>query len=343
MPYILIRRGDIPTGTLQTALDLKPNTSQRRYPYLNPGQTKYTRNVLAEGSTAPRVSGAGPILTVQDGEGLASWFLGAASDGSGAAATGSLTTIAVADLLDGETFTISDGTSSKVFEFKVTAPYTPTVGNLVVDVSGVATADEVRDSIIGVITALSDFDISAADGGAATVDLTNDNPNLTPAAVNVTITDTVANVGFVPAGMAGGTASVALTDAEASTNAADVLAIVEAGTALDLATVNAALTTGALTPGQHSDLMDLLAGRRYVLPSGSQIENSANEFELAVPEGETAGFLEGTLRNLYNTGAMRISIGEGRLSKMLSADFRYAGVSGPAVTVYNDDGTLYTP
>lgn len=342
MSYILTRRGDIPTGTLQV-LDLLPNTSQRRFPYLNPGQTKYVRNVLAEGSDAPRLSGAGPILTAEDSEGLVAWLLANVSDGGGTAATGSITTVAQANLLDGEQFVISDGTQTLTFEFKVTATYAVSSPSIAVDVSADTTADDVRDTIIGVINGLSDFDVSAASGGAATVDLTNDNPNLAPADANVAITETVADGGFAVAGMAGATASAALTAAEASTDADDILTIVAAGTALDLATVNAALTTGSLASSQHSDLMDVLAGRRYLVPSGTTIENGANEFAVSFPEGSDSGFVEGSLRNIYATGALRISVGEGNLSRYLSADFNYLDTAGAAVAVYADDGSLFTP
>lgn len=342
MPYILTRRGDIPTGTLQV-LDLLPNTSQRRFPYLNPGQTKYVRNVLAEGSDAPRLTGAGPILTAEDSEGLVAWLLANVSDGSGTAATGSITTVAQANLLDGETVVISDGTTSVTFEFKVTATYAVPSPNVAVDVSADTTADDVRDTLIGAINGVDNFDITAADGGAATVDLTNDNPNLAPADANTAITETVADGGFAVSGMSGATASDALTATEASTDADDILAIVTAGTALDLATVNAALTTGALAASQHSDLMDLLAGRRYLVPAGTQIEDGSNDFAVVFPTGEDSGFVDGTLRNLYSTGALRISVGEGNLSRYLSTDFNFLDTTGPAVAVYEDDGTLFTP
>lgn len=116
-------------------------------------------------------------------------------------ATGTITTIAQASLVDTETFTLDDGVNTPtVFEFDV-VPNGVTPGNVVVDVSGDTTADDVRDTIIAAINGVSTLDISAVTGGAATVNLQND---LGGTAGNTTSSETVANAGFIVTNMTGG-------------------------------------------------------------------------------------------------------------------------------------------
>ena len=123
--------------------------------------------------------------------------------GPPAASTGSITTVAVASLVDTETFTLDDGLNTAVvFEFDVAGDGV-SGSNTAVDVSALTTADEVRDAIIAAVNGVSDYllRITASDGGAATVDLTHDqNTHLG----NTPITETVAAAGFVVAGFTGG-------------------------------------------------------------------------------------------------------------------------------------------
>jgi len=122
----------------------------------------------------------------------------------GVLATGSLTTIAKASLVDGETFTIGDGRNTPViFEFD-TVGTGVAVGHVQVDVSGDTSADDVRDTCIAAINGVgTGLKITATTGGAATVTLTADDYG---SYQNVTITDTVTNVGFTHTGMSGGVA-----------------------------------------------------------------------------------------------------------------------------------------
>jgi len=115
-------------------------------------------------------------------------------------ATGSITTVATASLVDGETFTLDDGVTAVTFEFDKT-PDGVTPGNVAIDISALTTADEVRDAIIGAIQGTGGFGITAADGGAATVSLTH----IAGGTIgNTTSADTVANAGFIVTNMAGG-------------------------------------------------------------------------------------------------------------------------------------------
>lgn len=121
-----------------------------------------------------------------------------------ARATGSMTTVAVSSLVDGETFTLNDGYSPLVFEFDVNGTGV-TVGRVRVDVSTITTADQVRDKVIEVINLAlhpdgTGFRITAKSGGAATVSLKNDLPDVQG---NTTSAETVANGSFALTNMSG--------------------------------------------------------------------------------------------------------------------------------------------
>jgi hypothetical protein len=335
MPYIVMKRNDLPDGLLQQ-LDLKPNTSQRKVPYQPDGQTRYQRDILNETTTL--------TADVVDTEcaGLIPWLLANVSSGAGVAATGSITTVVKANLLDGENVVITDGTTPTTFEIVVTAGYAPTPPRVPVDLSaaGVITADNVRDAFIAAINGVANFNITASSGGAATVTLTNTDENILAAARNVVITTTVADVGWAVAGMANATASDALTVAEATQDATDILGVLNYGAAgaagaLTFTAINAALTTGGITQAQLPDVLEILAGRTYTVPAGTILE-AAGAF---LQPGAATMFTADT-RHTYLTSALRISLMEGRLALAIGATFTYGGTTGAALAVYNDDGSL---
>lgn len=84
MPYIIMRRTDIPNGLLQVD-DLKPNDSQRNYTLDPPGQSGYVRDIPE--SQTVLTTGAGPIVTVRDACGLAAYLIDNVEDASGTAIT----------------------------------------------------------------------------------------------------------------------------------------------------------------------------------------------------------------------------------------------------------------
>jgi hypothetical protein len=335
MPYVLLKSAEIADGVLQL-LDLKPNTSQRNpsATYEANPQSKYVRAVQRQ---TPKLLDNGGTITfggVAPTVGLEAWFLTNVNDGTGAVATGSITTVAEASLVDGETFTLDDGTTSVTFEFDLAGGDGVAGGNVAVVLGGAATADDVRDAIILAITG-SALGITAADGGAATVDLTNDTVGTVG---NTTSAETVANGTFAVTDMTGGADADSLTAAEAVQDADDVLDLYKYGDsaaagALTLAAVNGALTTGEITSDQLPELLDILAGRGYQVPAGTQIETgSAFIVSPAVGAEGGPGFVEGSLRDLYSTGSLKLSVGLGRLSKRITAG---------QVAVYNDDGSLF--
>lgn len=130
------------------------------------------------------------------------------------ASSGTITTVPVANLLDGETVTLNDGgyLGAVVFEFDVTGDGV-SGSNIPVDVSALTTADQVRDALISAITGVAGFEITASSGGAASVALVN---NYEGYHGNVTSTTTVADGGFAVAGMISGTgANVIVIPADA--------------------------------------------------------------------------------------------------------------------------------
>jgi hypothetical protein len=86
MPYIIMRRTDIPNGVLQI-VDLKPNTSQRSFIYdPGDGQSGYVRNIPTS-DTVATVAPVAAILTVRDYCGLAAYLIDNVEDSGGAAIT----------------------------------------------------------------------------------------------------------------------------------------------------------------------------------------------------------------------------------------------------------------
>jgi hypothetical protein len=95
MPYILMRRTDIPNGVLQVD-DLKPNDSQRNYTLDPPGQSGYVQNLPTE--VAVVTTGAGPIVTVGDACGVAAYLIDVTEDASTTAITAAVANAAAVDI-----------------------------------------------------------------------------------------------------------------------------------------------------------------------------------------------------------------------------------------------------
>lgn len=138
-----------------------------------------------------------------------------------AAATGSIRAVPAANILDTETFTLDDGTNpALVFEFDKGGGIT---GDVQVDIAAAVTAEDVRDVIVSAVNGVGGtLDITAAPGAYDnTLTLTNDNVG---ASGNETITETVADAGFIVSGMSGGVTAGStktvfyLTDSLAPTN-----------------------------------------------------------------------------------------------------------------------------
>ncbi|HUV38778.1 MAG TPA: hypothetical protein VMY39_04150, partial [Planctomycetota bacterium] len=131
---------------------------------------------------------------------------------AGVQATGSITHVAQASMVDGETFTLDDGVNPPTtFEYDQTGTNVPAPGNIEIDISGDTTAITVEATTIAAINSVAaTLLITASGAGTGVTNLTNVNPG----AFNTAILETVADAGFIVAGMTGGVAETteAITD-----------------------------------------------------------------------------------------------------------------------------------
>lgn len=138
-----------------------------------------------------------------------------ATMGQGAGSDTTITTVIQANLVDAETFALADAEGTSVtFEFD-TVPNGVGGGNVLVDVSGATTADDVRDIIITAVNnqkTLGNLFINASIGGAGVVDLDQAVPGT---AGDTVPTETVADAGFLIPAFTGGSngATTTVTDA----------------------------------------------------------------------------------------------------------------------------------
>jgi len=354
MPYIILKRDDIPAGTLQV-LDLEPNTSLRNYVVDPPGQTKYVDPVLNDTVVVYDPSGAAGPSIFRPIRGLAAWIITNVSDGTGAFASGTFT-FGPAAVADGETITVGTGPvggPTVTFTFR-DAPMLPT--EVLIGTTNSATAGNFNVILNNPALGLTPYVTGTV--AAAVVTITAVEPGAASNAI--TLADMSANITPSGATLAGGADAAALTALEANTIATDILDdIIRFGdltlpaVAADLASVNvviaAVVATASITAAQLSDLLDVLAGRIYQVPKDTQIETAGGVFDVVpnvgAPNGP--GFVAGTLRDIFPTGALNLSVAGGELAGFLDSGFVYAGVAGSpngeAVVVYNDDGTIFTP
>ena len=141
-------------------------------------------------------------------------------------------------------------------------------------------------------------------------------------------------------------ANIPITAAVANLIAGDLVAVVNAGTALTLAVIDASIqartadgTSGLTAGGSNGTVADILkiaAGAQYILPAGTTVVTGLN-----APVNAGA-FVTGQYRNTYDTGAFQISFGEGQLSQFCAATFEYDGTPGAALVCYANDGSVYS-
>jgi len=352
MPYIILKRSDIPAGTLQV-LDLSPNTSQRNQIIDPPGQTKYVDPVQNETVVLHQPAGGGtPILSYRTTRGLAAWFITNVNDGSGAFASGSFT-IGAGNAAPGDSVTINllavNG-PTVTFNF-VAVPGGPT--DVVVGGTEDLTATALAAAIAFPANGLTPY-LSVAAPGGGPPSLVNLTSLIEGTASNGILLSTLgANLSF--GAMGGGVDANAMTATNANDNAAAVLALYAFGDltaaagVMTLIAINAVLVVGQITALQLTEVLDICAGRQYLLPVGVQVDSDGSTFLVSPAVGTTGGpgFVPGSLRHVYDGGSLILSFAEGNLAAFTDSSFVYAGVAGSpngeAVVVYNDDGTFYTP
>lgn len=128
----------------------------------------------------------------------------------GATATGTITAVAKANLIDGETVVLITAAAAAItFHFDVSGTYVPGGGydasNIRVNVSGDTTADDVATTLAAAIDGTV-FTAPAPAANVVTVTQTAAGAN-----GNSTIIETVADIGFITSGFSGGGAATAAT------------------------------------------------------------------------------------------------------------------------------------
>lgn len=136
------------------------------------------------------------------------------------------------------------------------------------------------------------------------------------------------------------TVGVANAAADAIVTQMDAGGDIDVDTAL---TANGVANAGAGTDltdngsnGTLKDVLKILSGAEYTLPSGSTVGGLAAGADLG---SFTA---DDEYRQLYSTGSLQISCGEGQLSEFASSSFEYDGTANSALVVYDYQGTALT-
>jgi len=146
-------------------------------------------------------------------------------------------------------------------------------------------------------------------------------------------------------GLGAGVAAFTATQANAA--AAALVAIANAGTALTLITVNAALsgivaltelTNAGLSAstGSLEELLRIMAGAEYIVPNGSLLDTNGSTFNPIV----SGSFSAGAERLDIATGYFMLSLNGGELAELKSSQFTYKGVTGAAVAIYSNTGAV---
>jgi hypothetical protein len=160
-----------------------------------------------------------------------------------------------------------------------------------------------------------------------------------------------------------------LTIVQAAAIATALIARKNAGTALALANINTVINAAAgvtdsdlngVVADSHStgtveEILKILAGHRYYLPSGVEISDGGGNFDPDATRGWFVGVDNLTavtnvepghasnpsrIRPIYISGSACSSLVSGDLAKMQSASFSYLGTTGRAISVYDYLGNV---
>jgi len=196
---------------------------------------------------------------------------------------GTITAVAVASLVDGETFALNDGINVEtVFEFDV-AGNGALPGRVNVDVSSLTTADEVKAAIIAAInlvptSTLGIRAVSQSTGVALLIGQFGDVGNVTPSA------DTVVDAGFVVTAMTGGVdypSTIPSTDGagvDVSEVSRAVISITPVGADVVFSVVSR--TTGTSNKFEPLNNLETLTARADI--GWKEIVNVGSESEIAI-------------------------------------------------------------
>jgi hypothetical protein len=292
MPYICLARTDIPDGVLQV-LDLVPNTSLRS-DLDPPGQTRYLNRAQIDALSFDAATGQ---VTRTDepasaARGLAAYLADRVE--AGGLTAESQTIQILAGLAAGTIITI-DGPSGIQVDFTAVAGGAVAANQEFNDVANSGSAINTATSLVGAINdaasqALLETSIGgvasgetiSADNTAGTVDTVTIVADVRPG-TNYLQTTVAEDSGAVEITLGGATMTRAVqswTAATVAAAAAALLARVDAGQVLALGNINTVLAAaaagteltsagGSASTGVALDILELMAGRGYQLPSGS--------------------------------------------------------------------------
>jgi hypothetical protein len=209
------------------------------------------------------------------------------------AATGTITAVAGASLVDGETFTINDGINTPtVFEFDSGGGVGG--GNVAVTFTGGDSASTVAASILAAINGVgATLLVTASSGGGAVTNVTHDRGGTVG---NNAITETVANAGFIVTGLTGGAGDIKVL-VQASSETPTEAAAVNAGTAIGTVVATLATDVGkhfltevsgpnAISPKSLVIVRDAVTGQPIQNGNGKDIFGLL-QAETGVADGET--------------------------------------------------------
>lgn len=152
-----------------------------------------------------------------------------------------------------------------------------------------------------------------------------------------------------------GAGGPALTPAEGNTAATALLATMRSGGSLTLAAINTILVVaagagtelttagGSLSTGAVSDVLRILSGVTYTVPAGTQIQAAGPIFvaQAGAAAWNAANFAAGHRDILPTDSSFYQSLSYGQIAGFKAASFSYKGVTGAALTVYDDAGGAY--
>ena len=194
-----------------------------------------------------------------------------------------------------------------------------------------------------------------------------DPPAVGPKYINAPITNNVALSGlfafmlptsglaaYLVANVQGGAgpATAALTPTQANAMAAAIIAAMQAGAVLNLAAINAllagvlagtVLSGGAsLSTGLVSDVLRILSSVTYTVPAGTTVQ-LAGVFtpQVSPTVWNAANFAQGSRDILATDSSFYDSLSYGKIAGFKATTFSYKGVTGAALTVYDNAGAVY--
>jgi|APSaa5957512622_1039677.scaffolds.fasta_scaffold54863_2 hypothetical protein len=173
-----------------------------------------------------------------------------------------------------------------------------------------------------------------------------ENDTLAALAANATVADYDGLAAYLIDNVIDNVTAVTITVTVANAAALGLIAILDAGTPLTVAIINADLiatggagagTTLGTAPctGSVRDVLKIMSGGKYDLPSGSVVG------AIAAPL-QGGSFDDDGYRQIYMSGRLHMSCAEGHLAGFADTAWEYDGTAGAALVVYDYEGNVLT-